>query len=63
MEENIHSATSPQKCRDMERRYGWQLKTIRKTPNSILKVDCVFYGQQSSFAPPENSQGETDNDK
>jgi hypothetical protein len=26
----------------MERRYGWQLKTIRKTPDSILKVDCVF---------------------
>jgi len=47
----------------MERRYGWKLKTIRKTQDRILKVDCVFYGQQISFAPPENSQGETNNDE
>ncbi len=48
-QENIHSATDPDKCRDMERKYGWELKNIRPTRNPILKVDCVFYGEQTSF--------------
>ncbi|MGB7440699.1 MAG: hypothetical protein WA919_06495 [Coleofasciculaceae cyanobacterium] len=48
-QENVHSATDPDKCRDMERRYGWRLKRIKVTNDSTLKVDCVFYGQQTSF--------------
>ena len=48
-QENIHSATDPNKCKDMERRYGWRLKRIKPTRDPILKVDCVFYGQQTSF--------------
>lgn len=48
-QENVHSATDPDKCRDMERRYGWRLKRIKRTNDSTLKVDCVFYGQQTSF--------------
>ncbi|MBD2184822.1 hypothetical protein H6S82_01125 [Planktothrix sp. FACHB-1355] len=47
--ENIHSATDPQKCRDMERKYGWKLKAIKPTSDPILKVDCVFEGEQTSF--------------
>jgi hypothetical protein len=47
--ENVHSATSPDKCYEMEDKYGWQIKDIRPTKNSILKVDCVFYGEQTSF--------------
>ncbi|NER96276.1 MAG: hypothetical protein F6J86_20935 [Symploca sp. SIO1B1] len=48
-EENIHSATDPNQCREMERKYGWRLKTIRRTRDPTLKVNCVFYGQQTSF--------------
>jgi hypothetical protein len=47
--ENIHSATDPQKCRDMEQKYGWKLKRIKRTRDNTLKVDCVFYGEQISF--------------
>jgi hypothetical protein len=47
--ENVHSAASPKKCREMERKYGWKLKDIRPNLGSILKVDCVFYGEQTSF--------------
>ena len=48
-QENVHSATDPEKCRDMERKYGWELKDIKPTRNPILKVNCVFYGEQTSF--------------
>lgn len=47
--ENIHAATDPQKCRDMARKYGWKLKTVRPTFDPILKVDCVFEGPQTTF--------------
>jgi hypothetical protein len=47
--ENVHSATDPEKCRDMERRYGWKLKKVLPTGDPTLKVDCVFYGKQTSF--------------
>jgi hypothetical protein len=39
-----HAATDPQKCRDMEKRYGWKLKAIESAGNSILPVNCVFEG-------------------
>lgn len=48
-EENIHSATDKEQCRKMGKRNGWKLKRIRKTKDPILKVDCVFYGEQTSF--------------
>jgi hypothetical protein len=47
--ENVHSAVSPKKCREMEKKYGWPLKDIRPNSDPILKVDCVFYGEQTSF--------------
>ncbi|MDY6781242.1 MAG: hypothetical protein SW833_01575 [Cyanobacteriota bacterium] len=47
--ENIHGATDPKKCRGMEKKYGWTLKEIRPNPDPILKVNCVFYGEQTSF--------------
>jgi hypothetical protein len=47
--ENVHSATDPQKCREMEQKYGWKLKAIKPTRDPILKVDCVFHGEQTSF--------------
>ncbi|MEG3927884.1 hypothetical protein [Microcoleus sp. D3_18a_C4] len=47
--ENIHSATDPQKCREMERRYDWKLKQIKINKDLPLEVDCVFYGEQTSF--------------
>lgn len=48
-EENIHSATDAEKCYEMKQKYGWEIKEIRQTTNSILEVDCVFYGKQTSF--------------
>lgn len=47
--ENVHSATSPDQCYEMEEKYDWQIKDIRPTQDKILKVDCVFYGEQTSF--------------
>lgn len=58
-QENIHAATSPKKCFEMEQKYKWKIKDIRKTRDSILKVDCVFYGKQTSF---EDERYETDLD-
>ncbi len=48
-QENVHSATDPEKCREMEHKYRWTLKSVRPTRDPILKVDCVFYGEQTSF--------------
>ncbi|BDA66140.1 hypothetical protein CAL7716_003060 [Calothrix sp. PCC 7716] len=42
--ESRHSATDPQKCRQMEAKYGWELLRIERTGNKILKVECVFKG-------------------
>ncbi|MEG4288174.1 hypothetical protein Q5692_15815 [Microcoleus sp. C2C3] len=48
-QENVHSATDPEKGREMERRYGWTLKRIKTNKDSPLEVDCVFHGEQTSF--------------
>lgn len=48
-QENVHGATDPQQCRKMGKKYGWKLKTVRPTKDKILKVDCVFEGEQTSF--------------
>lgn len=42
--ESRHSATDPQKCREMEAKYGWELLRIERTGDKILKVECVFKG-------------------
>jgi hypothetical protein len=42
--ESRHSASDPQKCRQMEAKYGWELLRIERTGDKILKVDCVFKG-------------------
>lgn len=46
---NIHSATDPEKCTEMSQKYGWKLIEIRPTKDKILKVDCVFEGEQTTF--------------
>lgn len=48
-QENVHSATDPEKCREMERRYGWTLKRVKTNKDLPLEVDCVFHGEQTSF--------------
>lgn len=48
-QENVHGATDPQKCREMERRYGWKLKRVRPNKDKVLRVDCIFEGEQTSF--------------
>lgn len=47
--ENIHAATDPKQCREMGARYGWRLKRVEPTKDPILKVDCIFDGEQTSF--------------
>ena len=48
-QENIHAATDRQKCIEMGKRYGWKLKRVKPTDDPVLKVDCIFYGEQTSF--------------
>ncbi|MCL1466911.1 hypothetical protein LAY41_21200 [Argonema galeatum A003/A1] len=43
--ESRHSATDPEKCYQMERKYGWKLLRVEKTKHQTLKVDCVFEGE------------------
>lgn len=47
--ENIHGATDPGQCQKMGRLNGWKLKRVKPTKDPILKVDCVFEGEQTSF--------------
>lgn len=48
-QENIHAATDPQACIDMAEKYRWKLKGWKLTTDKVLKVDCVFEGEQTSF--------------
>ncbi|NJN22981.1 MAG: hypothetical protein HC812_19675 [Leptolyngbya sp. RL_3_1] len=48
-QENIHSATDRERCKEMGRRNGWKLKRVKLTQDPVLKVDCVFLGEQTSF--------------
>lgn len=48
-QENIHAATDPEQCDGMANRNGWKLKRVEPTNGPILKVNCVFYGEQTSF--------------
>ena len=47
--ENIHAATDPMQCKLMAARYKWKLKRVKPTKDPILKVNCVFEGEQTSF--------------
>lgn len=53
-DENIHSATSEKECQKMAKRNNWELKRVDRTNNSILEVDCVFKGKQTSFQDDRN---------
>ena len=46
---NVHAATDAKKCEEMGHKYGWKLKEVRPTKNPVLRVDCVFEGEQTSF--------------
>jgi hypothetical protein len=48
-EENRHSAADEEACEQMGKKNGWELKRVEPNDNSILPVDCVFKGKQSSF--------------
>lgn len=43
--ESRHAATDPEKCRTMEKKYGWKLLRVEPTGSKVLKVDCVFEGE------------------
>ena len=48
-QENVHAAVTPQACAEMGNRYKWKLKRVRPTGDPILKVNCIFEGEQTSF--------------
>lgn len=48
-QENAHAATSPKQCEKMGDRNGWRLKRVEPTKDQTLKVNCIFYGEQTSF--------------
>jgi hypothetical protein len=48
--ENRHSATDAQQCQIMAKLNGWKLLYVEPNGSQILKVDCIFEGEQTSFA-------------
>lgn len=57
--ETRHAATSEEACTHMEEKYGWQLKNVEETGNSILSVDCIFDGNcEFPPSPMDLSQGD-----
>lgn len=51
--ENRHSATNAEQCKIMAKLSGWKLLRIEPNGSPTLKVDCIFEGEQTSFAPKE----------
>lgn len=51
--ENRHSATDAEQCKKMAKLNGWKLLYVEPNGTEILKVDCIFEGEQTSFAPKE----------
>ena len=51
--ENRHSATNAEQCKIMAKLNGWKLLRIELNGSPTLKVDCIFEGEQTSFAPKE----------
>lgn len=47
--ENRHSATDKEQCKKMAKLNAWKLIRVEPTGDKILKVDCVFEGEQTSF--------------
>lgn len=43
-----HAAVSADDCKQMERKYSWELIAIEELPpsiNQVFEVDCVFRGK------------------
>lgn len=57
---NIHAATDPQACIDMGQKYGWKLKGWLLTTDQVLKVNCVFEGEQTSFEGDDRYEQDLD---
>jgi hypothetical protein len=51
--ENRHSATEVEQCKIMAKLNGWKLLYVEPNGSQILKVDCIFEGEQTSFARTE----------
>lgn len=46
---NVHAAVDEEHCLEMESKYDWTLIDVVPTRDPLLKVDCVFEGEQTSF--------------
>jgi hypothetical protein len=61
-EENVsrHAATSKDACKEMARKYGWELVGVEKIANDpIFKVDCVFKGETEFPKPSHENEKES----
>lgn len=53
---NVHAATDEEQCEQMGRLNNWRLIDIEPNGASILSVDCIFEGQQTSFATRKDDE-------
>jgi len=40
-----HAATDPEKCREMENKYGWKLLGWDDLNSNVFEVECIFQGE------------------
>jgi hypothetical protein len=43
-DETRHAVSQEERCETMQKKYGWTLKMIEPTGDTVLPVDCVFDG-------------------
>ncbi|MCL1470395.1 hypothetical protein [Argonema antarcticum] len=54
--ENRHAATDLEQCKRMAKRNRWKLIRVEPTGLPILKVDCIFEGEQTSFMEDDRNE-------
>lgn len=52
---NIHAATSREQCLKMAELNGWTFVDAEPNGVPILKVDCIYQGKQTTFAPDKDN--------
>ncbi|HBE16142.1 MAG TPA: hypothetical protein DDW51_00645 [Cyanobacteria bacterium UBA11367] len=58
-DETYHAAVDEKCCEDMSEKYGWKLKRIKDTNDSLLPKDCIFDGYcEFPPSPMDLSQGD-----
>lgn len=53
---NVHAATDAEQCEEMRKLNNWRLVDVEPNGTPILSVDCIFQGQQTSFATQKDDE-------